>query len=80
MFFYQLPSDAFEDESSSSGASGPLFNILKRSVTCLIVKSGCGSSLNKNGLSTVGIQIVLPKPASIPPRKIMTNYFFMILI
>lgn len=67
--FYQLPSDAFEEESSSSGTSGTLFRrILVRSVTCLIVKSGFGSPLNKSGFSIVGIQIVPPRPASIPPR------------
>lgn len=67
LFPHQLPSDAFEEESSSSGALGPLFKILKISVTWLTVKSGCGSSSNKCGLSTVGIQTVPLKPASIPP-------------
>lgn len=32
-FPYQLPSEAFEEQSSSSGAPGPLFKIFKISVT-----------------------------------------------
>lgn len=62
-----IPSDAFDEQSSNSGASGPRFKIFERSQIFLIVKWGWGSSCEMRDFSAIGIQMVQAKPASIPP-------------
>lgn len=68
-----MPSDAFDEESSSSGASGPRFRIFINSVIYFIVKSGFGPPSESRGLSEMGIQTVPANPASIPPAIVAND-------